>query len=106
MLYIERKFLLPIIVTVTLFIAIQGIRGPSYAKTFKNRFSSRTAVEIQVKETEGEVNKIGQVAEFCSSLFSFVPTADYYIARFHNKTRNAPSYLSTLIPARSPPLVN
>lgn len=105
MLYIERKFLLPIIVTISLFIAILGIGGPSYGKTFKNRFSPRTAVEIQVKETEGGVNKIGQVAEFCSSLFSFVPTASY-IASFHNETRNAPSYLTTLIPARSPPLVN
>ncbi len=104
MLYIERKFLLPITVTVSLFVSLLGIGGPSYAKTFKNRFSPCTVVEIQAKETEGGVSKIGQVAEFCSPLFPFVPTASY-IASFHDETRIGPSDVTALIPARSPPLV-
>jgi hypothetical protein len=103
MLYIDRKFQLLIIVMVSLFIVLRATTGgPSIAKTFKNRVCRHTAFEIQVKESEGGANKIGEIAEFCSPSFSFVPTASY-IARFHHKSRIDSTHVSTLIPARSPP---
>lgn len=102
----ERKFILAIIVTLSLFVGLLGIMGSVYTKIPKNRFCPRAVVETQVLEAEGSVSKIGQwVAEFYSPFFSFAPTA-FYVASFRYEARNTPYSLTTLIPARDPPSIN
>ena len=102
----ERKFISAIIVTLSLFVALGGIVGSSYAKISKNKFSPPRVVEIRGIETEGSASKIGQfVAEFFSPFFSFAPT-EFYVAIYRFEARSNPFSLTTLIPARAPPSIS
>lgn len=105
MLFSERKFLLPVIVAVSFFIVLPGIRALNHAKPCKNKLIPRNAVEIQVKASEAGISKAGQVAEFRGTACSFAPNAFYFAPCSHN-TYNNLSALAALIPARAPPLVN
>lgn len=101
----ERKFLLPVIVTVSLFLALLGMRVPNYAKPSNGKSSPRNVVEIQVKENEESISKACQVIEFHGNAHSFAPTL-FYVAAFQHETLNYPSVLMDATPARAPPLVN
>jgi hypothetical protein len=102
----ERKFILTIIMTLALLIALLGIGGSSYAKTSNNKFNSHTVIETQIIEVEGSVSEIGQwVAESYPPFFTFAPTA-FYVVSFRYEVRNVPYSLTTLIPARAPPSIN
>jgi hypothetical protein len=106
MVFTESKFILAVIVPLSLFIALQGIGGSSYAKSSKKRFSPRTFVETQVIEADGSVNVTGKwVADFHTPFFSFAPTA-FSVASFRCDARNKTSCLSSLIPARASPSIS
>jgi hypothetical protein len=106
MVCIERRFSIAIIIAVSLFVAVLGIVGSSYAKISKNRFCPPTVVETQVIETEGSVSKIDQcAAELYSPFFSFAPTA-FYIESSQYEARNNPQSLTNLVSPRAPPSIN
>ena len=102
----ERKIIKAIILTLSLFIAILGIWGSSYAKTSKSRFIPHTIVEIQEIEAEVSVIKIGQgIAEFYYPFSLFAPAA-FYLTSFRPEARQTSHGSTTLIPARAPPSIN
>jgi hypothetical protein len=101
----ERKFLLPVIITVSLFLALPGMRAPSHAKPSNGKPSPRNVVEIQVKETEESIGKVCQVVEFNNNPHSFAPTL-FYVEAFRHEACNSPPVLMEVTTARAPPPVN
>jgi hypothetical protein len=100
----NRKFLLPVVITVSLLVAFLGMRVPNYAKPLKNKSSTRAVLEVQAKETKEGLNKSGQLVALRGNISTFAPTT-FYIDAFHHQTRCSTSILVTSAPARASPPV-
>jgi hypothetical protein len=101
----ERKLLLPVIATVSLLIALSGMRAPSHTAPLKSKFSQPGAIEIQGKETGEGLNKSDQFAEPACIYFLSSP-AEYFVNSFHHGKRVHSPLFSAATPARASPSVN
>ncbi len=101
----DRKFLLPVIVTVSLFIALSGMRAPRHSGPPKSKFSQPGAMEIQGKETDEGFSKSDQVA-FLPRL-AFSPATEEYRGRLIHHDNCVHEFLFSLAaPSRASPSVN
>ncbi len=105
MLLTERMFPLPVTLAVAFFIAFTGMGVPNYAKTARNKLSSRNVAEVQVKKAEDGSPEAGKIAEIRVRTSFFAP-ATFHISSFTHEPRQYVSAASTRISARAPPLFN
>lgn len=100
----ERKILLPVAVTVVLFVALLGIRIPDSSRPIKNKQSPRALFEVQSKETKEGLDKSGQLFTTGGNPASFAPIV-FQVDSFHHEVRSNGSITVNSAPARASPAV-
>ncbi len=98
----KRKFLLPIVIAVSLCVALLGIRVPGHVKPLKHKASTRAVFEVQAKESMEGLGTCDQLAAPCGKIAACAP-ATCYVTLFHHETRCNNSIFVTSAPARASP---
>ncbi len=99
----ERKIVLPVAVTVALFVALIGIRIPDSFRLIKNKQSPRAVFEVQAKEIKEGLDKSGQFFTPGGYPASFAPIV-FSIVAFRHEARSNGSTITTSAPARASPI--
>jgi hypothetical protein len=97
-----RTVLIPIIMTVSLFLVFIGMRTPDFSHTQKTRRHQRAVIENQVKEAKTAIEKSCQVFELCQRTDLIGPPL-FHVSSFR-LAYNSNSYSKVFpIPSRAPP---
>ncbi len=98
----KRKFLLPAVITVSLLVALLGMRIPNCARPLKNKSSTRAVLEAQAKECKEGLKKCAQPVTPCGGISTFAPIC-FSLDTCRHETRCDNSPLLTSTPARASP---
>ncbi|HET6420224.1 MAG TPA: hypothetical protein VFG19_08715 [Geobacteraceae bacterium] len=98
----ERKIVLPVAVTVALFVALLGIRIPDSSRLIKNKQSPRAVFEVQAKEIKEGLDKSGQFFTPGGNPASFAPVV-FQVDSLHHEARSNSSTTVASAPARASP---
>lgn len=107
----NRKFLLPLVLTVTVFFISQGISVPNFSNPQETRLSKPqetkqrpcAVVKAQIKYPQSRAAKTAQFFDLCSNADVF-DKPSLHISAFYHESRIAVSVADSAIPARAPPV--
>jgi hypothetical protein len=97
-----RAVLMPVIMTVSLFLAFLGMRTPDFPRTQQPKGHHRAVLENQIKEVRTGIQNCSQVFELCHSTDMIEPPL-FHVSSFR-LTYHSNSYSKVFpIPSRAPP---
>ena len=106
----HRKYLLPLLLTVSVFFISQGISVPNFSNLQEAKLSkpkeakprSLVVVKDQIKSPQSRVVKTASFFDLCGKI-EVINKPNLHFLAFNHESHTAISVLASAIPARAPP---
>ena len=100
---IQKTFLLPVVLTIALFLVVLGMRPPQLHKINKPRIHHRDVVQNQDKTSQTGIEKSVQAFELCRCVELVESPSSYHVSAFYLEERSSSLATDSFIPSRAPP---
>ncbi len=99
----SRSILLPVILTLSLFLVFLGMRAPHFHKNEKPRLQYRAEIESPIKASQAGIEKQAQVLDSCLCTGLAAPPS-FQVSSFHTEELNCDPLVVSAISARASPV--
>ena len=101
--FLNRRLLVPVILTVSLFLVCLGMRPPTITKAAKSKGVYRAVVETQIKAAKTGIEKNGQAFKLCRRPDLIEPPS-FHVSPFTPESNSSIPTVVFLVTSRGPPV--